>query len=325
MSTLPTMTSFERAVDTPTKYFRHLHHLRLRVVDGRAVVRRTYSAAEAEVEWEGRNYLLFMPFRREALSHIEQFDLQMASVEAPFICRHRIFHNEMLVPQMGGEASYVDIILQELPEGMSLVEAQRYYSVAELSHKLYRLERDMAAVGFLHNNLSPYNIILDDGGNLRLVRYWYADFSTSRYDDFEALIASLAEPQTPLRLLNDTLATYATPSPTPQPRIKDGMSRIFRNGKVGFADEDGVEVIPPIYCYADDFEEGRAIVSNESMKMGVIDKSGNIVVPLIYDDISFDVEQALFFACKGKMLCVLDYCGEELSQRQSLSVAATTP
>ena len=87
----------------------------------------------------------------------------------------------------------------------------------------------------------------------------------------------------------------------------------------------GVEVIPPIYCYADDFEEGRAIVSNESMKMGVIDKSGNIVVPLIYDDISFDVEQALFFACKGKMLCVLDYCGEELSQRQSLSVAATTP
>ena len=319
------MTSFERAIATPITYFRHLHHLRPRVVGGCAVVRRTYFAAEAEVEWEGRSYLLFMPFRREAISHIERLELQMAGVEAPFICRHRIFHNEMLVPQIGGEPTYVDIILQEIPCGMTLVEAQRYYSVAELSHKLHCLEREMNAVGFLHNNLSPYNIILEPGGHLRLVRYWYADFMSNCYDDFDALIASLTEPQTPLRLLNDTLATYDAPSPTRHLHLKDGMSRIFCDGKVGFVDEDGVEVIPPTYSYADDFEEGRAVVSNEELKMGVIDKSGNVVVPLIYDDISFDVEQALFFACKGDVLYVLDYCGEVLSSRSNLSLTATTP
>ena len=58
---------------------------------------------------------------------------------------------------------------------------------------------------------------------------------------------------------------------------------IDENGKIGFIDKNGNEVVPCKYDYAYSFSEGLALVRLDG-KWGFIDKSGNVVVPCKYDD-----------------------------------------
>ena len=55
-----------------------------------------------------------------------------------------------------------------------------------------------------------------------------------------------------------------------------------QDGKYGFVDKSGNVVIPCIYDDADSFSEGLAWVKQNG-KTGYIDKSGNVVIPFIYD------------------------------------------
>ena len=104
-------------------------------------MRRTYFAAESEVEWNGGRYLLYMPFRRELVAHIEALEMALDGVEAPFLCRHRILYNEMLEP--GGVAdTRADVILQELPEGEWLKAS--HISSAEVSYRLSLLQEQLS-------------------------------------------------------------------------------------------------------------------------------------------------------------------------------------
>lgn len=84
-------------------------------------------------------------------------------------------------------------------------------------------------------------------------------------------------------------------------------------GNWGFVNANGIEVIPPQYIFAHDFEDGIALVCkgkweykdkwddrdttwgwwSEEMLWGFIDKEGNEVIPCIYDEIQF-------FQCEGK-------------------------
>lgn len=304
--------AFEMAIEAPAKYFRRLCNIRPRIESGRALLRRTYLAVESVVEWNGSNYLLCMPFQRESLIHIENLEDKMCGVEASFLCHYQIFYNEMLAITSDGKVERVDVVLQELPDGFVLSDRSAYFSLAELSYKLTLLASEMRSVGFCHNNLRPENVVVGRDGTLHLLRYWYAEFGVEASDNFSTISETLGLTLS-LGELHDVGYTYQT-KPEPQSvRERDGMVRFCRNGKFGFCDSDGIEVVAPTYNYACDFEEGRALVANEEMKMGVINKEGVAVVPIIYDDIVFDMEQGLFFAYKGDMLYRLDYCGELLS------------
>ncbi|MDR7870803.1 MAG: WG repeat-containing protein [Tissierellaceae bacterium] len=57
----------------------------------------------------------------------------------------------------------------------------------------------------------------------------------------------------------------------------------FYNGKWGFIDENGEEVIPCIYDFALDFSEGLARVKRGG-KAGYIDKNGEVVIPFVFND-----------------------------------------
>lgn len=59
-----------------------------------------------------------------------------------------------------------------------------------------------------------------------------------------------------------------------------------RNGRYGYYHRDGYWVAQPIYTYAAPFIEGLAVVGYEDGAKGVIDTSGNIVIPFIYTSIS---------------------------------------
>ena len=67
--------------------------------------------------------------------------------------------------------------------------------------------------------------------------------------------------------------------------IPDNLIEATYNGKSGYIDIEGNIKIPFTYYLCGRFENGYAWVSNENEKCGLIDKYGNIVEPLIHDNI----------------------------------------
>lgn len=66
--------------------------------------------------------------------------------------------------------------------------------------------------------------------------------------------------------------------------FKEGFVEVYKDGKHGFVDQTGREVVPPIYDYVQDFSEGLAQVQKDG-KYGFVDQNGKEVVPLIYDSV----------------------------------------
>jgi hypothetical protein len=69
----------------------------------------------------------------------------------------------------------------------------------------------------------------------------------------------------------------------------EGMAAVHINWKWGFIDKAGNEIIPPIYDtfgghgpVPPKFQNGLVILSGDDYKMGILDKSGEIVVPFEY-------------------------------------------
>ena len=59
---------------------------------------------------------------------------------------------------------------------------------------------------------------------------------------------------------------------------------LYDNGKWGFIDKEGKEVIPIKYDWVENFSEGLAPVKLLNGKWGYIDKEGKVVIPIKYDD-----------------------------------------
>jgi hypothetical protein len=95
----------------------------------------------------------------------------------------------------------------------------------------------------------------------------------------------------------------------------EGLAGGVKNGKYGFIDCEGKEVIPFIYDYVQPFFGGLAEV-NRNYKLGFIDKTGKEVIPCIYDDINgtFEYSEGLvvvkkdgrYFSINKKGECVAD-------------------
>ena len=98
--------------------------------------------------------------------------------------------------------------------------------------------------------------------------------------------------------------------------VSDGMIRVSLDDKTGFLNtSDFSESIPLIYdCTWGVFEEGQAVVSLDG-KYGVIDKSGNTVVPFEYENISRFENGAFLFKQDGKCKLV-DRDGQVISDGQ---------
>jgi hypothetical protein len=91
--------------------------------------------------------------------------------------------------------------------------------------------------------------------------------------------------------------------------VQEGRTWVMLNGKYGFVDEEGNEVIPLKYDLGLYFFKGRARVTLNG-KYGVVDLQGNEVVPLKYDDIGYfsnDKASIRIGDCSG----VVDMDGKE--------------
>src|SRR5690606_26965947 len=64
--------------------------------------------------------------------------------------------------------------------------------------------------------------------------------------------------------------------------FSEGLSSAEIDGKFGYIDDQGNEVIPVIYDMATSFEDGMAMVQKNG-KFGFIDKQGNEIIPIVYE------------------------------------------
>jgi len=106
--------------------------------------------------------------------------------------------------------------------------------------------------------------------------------------------------------------------------FSEGLAGVVKDGKVGFIDTKGREVIPCRYPYHGNslsefvFSNGHCVVADSTQKIGVIDTLGRWVIEPLYEDISLAKDYALVSTDEGfkkqvtydgevLLDCVVDY------------------
>ena len=75
-------------------------------------------------------------------------------------------------------------------------------------------------------------------------------------------------------------------SATQDKSIDENLIKAEKNGRFGYIDFTGTTIIPFSYKLCGTFVSGRAWVSNDQYKCGIIDRYGRIIEPLVHDDIT---------------------------------------
>lgn len=97
--------------------------------------------------------------------------------------------------------------------------------------------------------------------------------------------------------------------------FSQGRSCELKDGKWGFEDRLHRVVIPYMYDYAGDFNEGLACVGigeKDDMKYGYIDRRGNTVIPFIYDKPAQFIEGIAYVKKDGKYGTIDKYGNERI-------------
>ena len=80
-----------------------------------------------------------------------------------------------------------------------------------------------------------------------------------------------------------------------------GLAPVKKSGRYGYINKRGQVVIPLKYYGAYIFSEGLAAVLNHKDKWGFINKRGRVVIPFIYDGESSDYDEKGIYFNKGKV------------------------
>ncbi len=80
--------------------------------------------------------------------------------------------------------------------------------------------------------------------------------------------------------------------------FREGLSAVCKGGKWGFIDKAGIEVISPVYDQVDSAFHNGLAAANLNGKWGLIDKSGNTIFPFEYDDRIYSEEGGFYIARK---------------------------
>ena len=305
------MTYFKEALSAPSLHFKRLRLAEPLLCNGSTIMRRTYSAIETEILWEGRHFMLYLPLRAESIRDIEELEnIARERRRGPLLENHILYQELTLVDSLGGKHSF-DIILQELPSGTLLKEAISSYSAEDLRYAVREMKLQLDAIGFCHNNLTPSNTIICDSGKARPLRYWYAKWESYSNNDISQLLEFIE------RYGNDDIesifshlhAKDCEAEYTATTNRHNGIRSLCKGHRYGFVDGDGRPITPFEYSWVSDFAEGRAIVAKNG-KIGAINSDGKKVIPVIYKILEFDIETGIFTATNDKYHYIIDYEGK---------------
>ena len=312
-----TLTDFRQALLAPDLRFTTLRDARP-ATDGAGMplLCRTTLFAEAEIDWNGSRWLLFLPLSPSALPRIERMAVQLKRLNTDLLTEYRILPAEMSYTDAIGAERRTDLVLQRLPEGMCFEEALATFSRETLLQALDRLQEGLRHLGFTHNNLKGENLVWSEGRLIPL-RYHYARFDggddTAAFEALRLRIGNLPGTQT----VCDAAASY-----DPQRKLSghrwtshvfEGLVCVEDETGFGFVYTDNNTVIPAHFRWAGDFREGRAEVETET-GMGLIDKTGGYVIPPEYEIVEYDPARSIVRVRLDGRWALFDYLGRRLTE-----------
>lgn len=331
----PTLNDFARALLAPDLAFATLAEARVCTDrQGLPLLRRTTRFAEAQIEWRGGSWLLFLPLAPQALLRIERTAARLRRLTTGLLADYRILPDEMRWSDATGTVRRTGLILQELPAGVGFEEALASEEPATLLAALDTLQEGLRSLGFNHRNLKPENLRWCAGRFIPL-RYHDACFGTTGADDeaFGALRhrvgeqarhpADAATEQT----LHDTTAAYTASRRLAGHRwcsnLFEGLVCVEDETGYGFVDPSNRVVIPSNFLWANDFHEGRAEVQTAE-GMGLIDKQGGYVIAPRYEIVEYDPATSISLVRLDGLWARFDYLGRQLTRFVPLGELETT-
>lgn len=308
---------------TPDISFRTLTDARIQT-DGNGLPRimRTTRFAEAQIEWQGEQWLLAMPLTPSALHRIEHTISAMRRLNTPHLAQCRILPREMRWTDIFGAEQHTDLVLQHLPEGKDFTQALAAEEKQTLLAAADDLTRALHALGIAHNNLKEENLRWC-GGRFVPIRYYDVRTDESREgtdNDAEALESikrGIANALIHKQTLSDTTATYSPMRSLDghvwTSHVFEGLVCVEDEDGFGFVDTDNNTVIEPQFVWAGDFRENRAEVQTAE-GMGLIDRQGNYIIAPEYEIVDYDPARSIINVRRDGLWAVFDYMGRPLTE-----------
>ena len=190
-----TVNNYIETILNPTGRFKTLNVKAKLDQEGDPILHTKSGVVSFEVSVANVDYLLKCFTNRDIISysrarliaqhtHIKQFKN---------LTSYQYLYREMLVFNSIDQYDYVDIVLEEVPKGVNLIDKMfdlqrlRDYDTARIIVKnIFDMFNWMQDFGVTHNNIKPQNITIDNNLNPILINYDLAVKSRS-YSDFQAM------------------------------------------------------------------------------------------------------------------------------------------
>ncbi len=309
----PSIVAFSNFLLDDNPRFKTLREVTACIKNGNPIISRTSQFAEAQIEIDGKHYMLCLPLSGTVEPSVERICIALTNLSPVALTEYRLFKNEITMPDSMGQDASFDVILHAIPEGEPLDKAALFVTTGRLRTAFDMLKRELTAIGFVHGNLKPSNLIYGTDRHLYPIRYNYARLGATAEEVENDLrnIAQFIENTPEIAEIGEepsTLTEYTTPRPCDEHFPMQDMMRRVRKGELyGYLDDEDSEVIAPQFIYAENFFENRAVVQTVEGKMGVIDHDCKWIVEPIYDMVGF--EDGLFDARLGEHWIKIDYLG----------------
>lgn len=319
---MATINSLRAALTTPVGHFQTLTNLSWQ--SDTPIVRSTHFA-ESIVTIGGCKARILMPLTPVALQRIERVLPLKLHLQADIVPPLTLLRNEMCICEGDAQHLYCDILLEPTIEGtpfdvaLSTAEYDSEYAAGLLT-ALNRLEAALKEIDISLNNLREENLVLDNAGILRPVRWYYASrgagADAEAFDSLRSRIATLTTnnqmmlcdiDKSPYNTSSNYLAAYLQHQP-----MSEGLIAVQNEQGWGFINTDEEVVIAFCYDWVGAFREGRAEVK-VGEKMGLIDKRGEYVIPPIYDIVDYDHTSGNSSVRYGDEWALFNYLGEQIS------------
>ncbi|MBQ8510155.1 MAG: WG repeat-containing protein [Clostridia bacterium] len=129
------------------------------------------------------------------------------------------------------------------------------------------------------NGIESLGFYYFDHGLIRVRRWEYDAF---HYEYYNGKTETLLDTDT---IIRSDGTEFPIPSGYTVKAYSNGVMLLEKDGLYGFLDYTGKWIAQPIYTYAEPFNEGLAVIGDTNGKKGVIDTSGEFVIPQLFDEI----------------------------------------
>ena len=311
-----TISNLRSALATPRESFKTLKELSW---EGEPIIRSTLFA-EAVVRFGNCSYLLAIPFSAVAMHRMERFCILKRHLRSTIVPPMRIMRDEMLYIDAMGRECCCDVLLEPLPDTTPYTDAlaNAQYDKVEAENLLAainRLEKELHSADVSLGNLRKENLGIDNNGDLRPMRWYYATkFAGGDKESFAKLREEIMAYQQELNISDDT-NNYYTPlkleDHLSSRSIIEGLIAVEEPEGWGFVDCNNQIIIKPQYTWVSDFREGRAEVEIDNA-MGLIDKMGRYIIAPEFEVLDYDHISGQSRAKRGNEWHIFDYSGKLL-------------